>query len=123
MILEKLETYFSAATYAQCGEFETALGIMNKKTSNRQDIKGGLKMSQGTVKKTSSAFIIPAVGFGALSLTLYALLLTNEGRIMDIFTKGGLYAALPVGTAFLFSFVHGAFASNLLSALGIEAKK
>lgn len=122
MILEKLETYFSAATYAQCGEFETALGIMNTKSS-KKNIKGGLKMSQDTVKSKSNTFIVPATVFGAISLSLYALLMIYEGNIMDIFTKGGWYAALPVGTAFLFSFIHGAFASNLLSALGLEAKK
>jgi hypothetical protein len=29
----------------------------------------------------------------------------------------------PVGAAFFFSFIHGAFASNLLSSIGLEAKK
>jgi len=33
------------------------------------------------------------------------------------------YALLPILTAFLFSFIHGAFASNLWSFLGIEAIK
>ena len=45
------------------------------------------------------------------------------GTIMKYFTKGGMYAALPIVTVFAFSFVHGAFTSNLWSLLGIEATK
>lgn len=61
--------------------------------------------------------------FGALSLGAYSLLLSNEALITNTFTLGGWYAALPVGTAFAFSFIHGAFASNLLSVFGLEPKK
>jgi hypothetical protein len=32
-----------------------------------------------------------------------------------------VYAVLPIGTVFVFSFAHGAFAHNLWSVLGIEA--
>ena len=59
----------------------------------------------------------------AMSLGAYALLLSNMKIVTDTFTLGGWYAVLPVGTAFLFSFVHGAFASNFLSVLGLEPKK
>lgn len=61
--------------------------------------------------------------FGAISITCYFLVFTNEHMVTEMFTKGGIYTFLPVGTAFLFSFVHGAFASNLLTILGLEAKK
>jgi hypothetical protein len=40
-----------------------------------------------------------------------------------VFHKGGIYAALPIVTVFAVSFVHGAFASNLWSLLGVEATK
>lgn len=123
MILERLETYFSAATYAQSGEHETALSIMNTKSSENNRSKGGLRMKQESVKRQSNKYIVPAIGFGAISLSLYAALLMNESKVTELFTNGGWYAILPVGSAFLFSFIHGAFASNLLSALGIEAKK
>ncbi|OIP44676.1 MAG: hypothetical protein AUK28_09735 [Desulfobacterales bacterium CG2_30_60_27] len=43
--------------------------------------------------------------------------------VTNIFTMGGWHAVFPVGAAFLFSFVHGAFASNLLAVLGLEAHK
>ncbi|MFT5698507.1 MAG: hypothetical protein ACI8ZB_001362 [Desulforhopalus sp.] len=61
--------------------------------------------------------------FGALSLGAYGLLFTNEALVTNTFTLGGWYAALPVGAAFAFSFIHGAFASNFLSVLGLEPKK
>ena len=62
-----------------------------------------------------------ALGLGAAAL--YAAVFLNTDLVMKYFTKGGLYAALPVATVFLVSFVHGAFASNLWSVLGIEATK
>lgn len=64
-----------------------------------------------------------ALVFGALSAALYLALFLNQGTVMTYYTKGGMYAALPVMTAFLFSFVHGAFTGSFWSALGIEASK
>lgn len=61
--------------------------------------------------------------FGAISLTSYIVLFANEAWVTDTYTKGGYYAAYPIATAFWFSFMHGAFASNLISVLGLEAKK
>ncbi len=66
---------------------------------------------------------LSTVIFGAISISFYVLLFTNEKLVTDTFTKGGIYTLYPIGTVFLFSFIHGAFASNLLSLLGIEAKK
>ncbi|MEJ2670909.1 MAG: hypothetical protein P8168_01665 [Deltaproteobacteria bacterium] len=60
---------------------------------------------------------------GVASAALYAAVFTNTGTVMKYFTKGGFYAALPIVTVFIFSFVHGAFTSNLWSSLGIEATK
>lgn len=61
--------------------------------------------------------------FGAASLGLYTMLFSNEALVTNTFTLGGWHAALPVGAAFAFSFIHGAFASNVLSVLGLEPKK
>jgi hypothetical protein len=61
--------------------------------------------------------------FGALSAALYLMLFSNESLITHTFTLGGWHAVFPVMTAFLFSFIHGAFASNLLSVIGLEPKK
>ncbi len=61
--------------------------------------------------------------FGSISIASYFILFSNEGWITEIYTRGGYYAAYPIATAFWFSFMHGAFASNLISMLGLEAKK
>lgn len=64
---------------------------------------------------------IKAVIFGVASIASYYVLFSNRTLVMDYFTRGGSYAALPIVTAFFFSFVHGAFASNVLDVLGIQA--
>ncbi len=60
---------------------------------------------------------------GAFSLASYIALFMNQEMVTDFFTKGGKYAVLPIATAFYFSFLHGAFASSLISVMGLEAKK
>lgn len=64
-----------------------------------------------------------AVIFGLVTAACYLAVFLNSALVMKYFTRGGIYALLPVGTAFLFSFVHGAFTGNFWSALGIEASK
>lgn len=63
------------------------------------------------------------IGLGLGSAALYAAVFTNSGIVMEYFTKGGIFAALPIVTVFAFSFVYGPFTSNLWSLLGIEATK
>jgi len=77
------------------------------------------KLAQQKRMKALKATVI----FGLFTAALYAAVFLNSGLVMKYFTKGGMYALLPVGTAFLFSFVHGAFTGNFWSALGIEASK
>jgi hypothetical protein len=67
--------------------------------------------------------ITRTIGLGVASVALYAAVFTNSGLIMTYFTKGGIFAALPIITVFAFSFVYGPFTSNLWSLLGIEATK
>jgi len=57
-----------------------------------------------------------------VSIASYIALFTHSSVVMEYFIKGGLYAALPIATALYFSFVHGAFASGVLSLLGLTAK-
>ncbi|MEW6408680.1 MAG: hypothetical protein AB1488_01015 [Nitrospirota bacterium] len=64
-----------------------------------------------------------AIFWGIFSIGLYIAVFINQNTVTDYFTRGGWYAALPIITVFIFSFVHGAFASYLLSCLGIEAVK
>ncbi len=61
--------------------------------------------------------------FGGMAAVMYAAVFLNGDTVMQYFTKGGVYAALPIATVFAFSFVHGAFANYLWSVLGIEAGK
>jgi len=72
---------------------------------------------------TKKKALVGAIIFGVLSIGLYALLFVKEDMINATFGKGGMYALLPIATAFLFSFVHGNFTGNFWSALGIEAAK
>jgi hypothetical protein len=74
-------------------------------------------------KANRSQLIRRTIGLGLGSVALYAAVFTNSGLIMNYFTKGGLFAALPIVTVFAFSFVYGPFTSNLWSLLGIEATK
>ena len=60
---------------------------------------------------------------GVISIALYALLLAKQDEVNSIFGKGGWYAFLPIITAFVFSFVHGAFTGDFWTVLGIEAAK
>ena len=66
---------------------------------------------------------VKVVLFGAVVVALYAVLLKQQGLVNDYFTRGGLYAFLPIAAAFLISFVHGNFTGNFWTLLGIEAKK
>ncbi|HXX58100.1 MAG TPA: hypothetical protein VEI96_08885 [Thermodesulfovibrionales bacterium] len=61
--------------------------------------------------------------FGVLSVALYGVLIAKQNICNDFFTRGGLYALLPICAAFLFSFVHGNFTGNFWTVLGIEASK
>jgi len=81
-------------------------------------IKGGKIMGEEIRKKKP---IGKTVGYGALTAVLYAAVFMNADTVTSYFTKGSWYAALPIATVFIFSFAHGAFASNLWSLLGIEA--
>lgn len=83
-----------------------------------KNIKGGKKMAEEIKQKKP---VGKTLGYGAISLALYAAVFTNTDTITDYFTRGGWYSALPILTVFAFSFAHGAFASNFWSLMGIEA--
>jgi hypothetical protein len=70
-----------------------------------------------TKKKPVGKMIV----FGIGSAIIYGALLSSQGLITAYFTRGALYAALPIAGAFALSFVHGNFTSYFWSVLGIEA--
>lgn len=76
--------------------------------------------SQGSSKKKPYG---EAIILGIISLALYVVLLTQQEIVNEYFTKGGVYAFLPIAAAFLFSLVHGNFTGNFWTVLGIEASK
>ncbi|HOV86109.1 MAG TPA: hypothetical protein PLM79_07080 [Syntrophobacteraceae bacterium] len=90
--------------------------------SGSMDSKGGTDMTkeQGVPRKRPVA---RTLAYGLLTAAMYGAVFWNADAVMGTFTRGGWYAAFPVGTVFLFSFAHGAFAANLWSLLGIEARK
>jgi len=76
--------------------------------------------SQGSSKKKPYG---AAIILGIISLGLYVGLLTQQEVVNEYFTKGGVYAFLPIAAAFLFSVVHGNFTGNFWTLLGVEASK
>jgi len=74
-------------------------------------------------ESSKAGAIWKTVGYGALSAACYAAVFTHANTVAQVFSRGGLYAALPIATVLAFSFVHGSFAHNLWSLLGIEAFK
>ena len=60
---------------------------------------------------------------GIISIALYATLLLKQDLINNTFGKGGIYAFLPIITAFVFSYFHGAFTGHFWTVLGVEASR
>lgn len=75
--------------------------------------------AQSTKKKPVGKMLV----MGMISVALYTLLLTKQDAVNSTFGRGGWYAFLPIATAFVFSFVHGAFTGDFWTVLGVEAAK
>lgn len=112
--MTEFDKNMSAVAFAEANDHEAAKEFISG---------GGGSKGKKTAAVPAKKPVLQMVLFGAVSLTLYIVLLRNEKLITSEFTMGGWHAAYPVLTALAFSFIHGAFASNLLSVLGLEAKK
>ena len=77
-------------------------------------------MSEQNVKKKPYAKMM---FMGIISIALYVILLLKQDIINKYFANGGIYAFLPIATAFIFSFFHGSFTGNFWTVMGIEASK
>jgi hypothetical protein len=75
--------------------------------------------SQGSKKKPYGRLML----FGIVVGILYVMLMTNQDTVNSYFTRGGIYAFLPITAAFVFSFFHGNFTSSFWTVLGVEASK
>lgn len=80
-------------------------------------------MASGYNKNVRKKPIGKMIFMGILSVALYAVLLMKQDFINNTFGKGGTYAFLPIITAFVFSYFHGAFTGSFWTVLGIEAAK
>lgn len=63
------------------------------------------------------------VAFGIFSAIIYGALFSYQSLITAYFTRGALYAVLPIAGAFALSYFHGHFTGYFWTVLGIEAKK
>ena len=86
---------------------------------NKNKHKGAFAMA--TI--TSRRHVRNCLVFGALTGGLYASVFAYQDLVMTWFSKGGVYALLPVATVFAVSYFHGNFTSAFWSALGIEASR
>jgi hypothetical protein len=78
-------------------------------------------MFMSAAKKGKKRLLLETALFGAVTAALYAAVFSNAGTVVELFARGGYYAALPIATVFVFSFAHGSFSGSLWSVLGIEA--
>lgn len=60
--------------------------------------------------------------YGGGSAALYLLLYLYAESILSASRQGGWYFAIPIGIAFVFSFVHGNFTGQFWDLFGIKAK-
>lgn len=94
-------------------------GRFNSTTYNKPMNKGVSRMSTTSRKRHVKNCLV----FGALTAGVYAAVFTHQEFVMTYFTKGGIYALLPVAVVFAISYAHGNFTSSFWSALGIEGSK
>ncbi len=67
--------------------------------------------------------VLKTVLYGLFSAALYAAAFSHGDALTALFSQGSFWAAGPILTVFVFSYAHGAFASNLWTCLGIEASR
>jgi len=67
--------------------------------------------------------VVKMLVMGIISIGLYTALLSKQDLVNSTFGKGGMYALLPIATAFVFSFIHGTFTGDFWTVMGIEAAK
>jgi hypothetical protein len=91
-------------------------GLQLKTFDTHPPTKGVHRMSTASKKRHLQNCLV----FGGLTAALYAAVFTNQEVVMTYFTKGGVFALLPVSVVFGVSYFHGNFTSSFWSALGIE---
>ena len=109
--------------------------VLNASEMSEAEMMGGVTLPVFTIKGNQGEMIMAeksgrnlklagqTVGWGLATAALYAAVFLNGETVMSYFTRGGWFAALPIATVFLFSYVHGTFSHHVWEALGIQAPK
>jgi hypothetical protein len=107
--------------------------VLNASEMSEAEMMGGVSLPVFTIKGNQGDMIMAkeitrggrligkTIGYGLATAALYAAVFMNSDTIMNYFTRGGWFAALPVATVFLFSYVHGTFSHNVWEVMGIRA--
>lgn len=107
--------------------------VLNASEISEAEMMGGVSLPVFTIKGNqgdivmahetarSGKLIGKTIAYGLGTVALYAAVFLNSDTVMNYFTRGGWYAALPVSTVFLFSWIHGTFSHNVWEMLGIRA--
>jgi hypothetical protein len=106
---------------SETSEAEMAVGVTLPVFTIKGD-QGGRIMGSG-LNRGGWHLSVKTLGWGVATAALYAAVFSNTSSIMGYFTRGGWYAALPLATVFVFSFVHGAFSHHVWEMLGIRAPR
>ncbi len=116
--LSKFDSLMAAVSFAEENEHTTAREFLNKEEHKNKQFT-----NKPELQKTRKKPITPLVLTGIVSAGLYIALLSNQDYLNSTFGKGGLFAFLPIITAFIFSYFHGTFTGHFWTMLGVEASK
>jgi hypothetical protein len=107
--------------------------VLNASEISEAEMMGGVSLPVFTIKGNQGDIVMAkettrggkligkTIAYGLATAALYAGIFWNSDSIMSYFTRGGWYAALPVATVFLVSYVHGTFSHNVWEVMGIRA--
>lgn len=116
--LSKFDSLMAAVSFAEENEHTTAREVLDEKAHKNEQFT-----NKPELQKTKRKPVAPLILTGIVSAGLYIALLLNQGFLNSNFGKGGLFAFLPIITAFIFSFFHGTFTGHFWTMLGVEASK
>ncbi len=107
--------------------------VLNASAASEAEMLGGVTLPVFTIKAIQGdrtmaevearnwKLVGRTIGWGLATVALYAAVFLNSDTVMTYFTRGGVYAALPVASVFVFSYVHGTFSHLIWEMLGIRA--
>lgn len=107
--------------------------VLNASEASEAEMLGGVSLPVFTVKGNQGDIMMEqksswdrkligkTLAWGVGTVALYAAVFLNAETVMQYFTRGGWYAALPVSSVFLFSYVHGSFSHHVWEVMGIRA--